>query len=338
MTDSHELGRGNRPSLRTTSAKRSRPTRDNRSKSFRFQWASGQKLPTGVARDLVPSDFFETWHAKEMDAALDQDKAAEEQAKREGKPFNPIGWISGRSIRGASPPKSTWMWLLAKGVSRFLIFFFGGLIIAAQLLVYLFVEDVDPALVFWQATVPALLLNCLVFGAIWALVGFLEKFFPQLIYKAPKGPLWEFNRESGLVTLFKNPKKKKDAGKIEWQSPFSEFDGYVHMGPTVQGLPMYYLVMVHRYKEQAMRLNQFLPASPNDEKHKALWNFWQQYMDKTVPLPDIPLFEPERPKDAASAEEDRITRRPPRYWRDMDEQSYKQKTKDMFQRCLKVFG
>lgn len=182
------------------------------------------------------------------------------------------------------------------------------------------------------------ILNSVVWGIVWSVACTVERFCLKLVYKNPEGPLWELNRETGLVTVFKNPKKKKDAGQIEWQSPFSEFDGYVNMGPTVQGLPMYYLVMVHRYKEQAMRMNLFLPASPNDETHKALWNFWQQYMDKTVPLPDIPLFEPERPLDPASTEEDRQTCRPPRYWRDMDELEYKQKTKTMFQRCQKVFG
>jgi hypothetical protein len=169
-------------------------------------------------------------------------------------------------------------------------------------------------------------------------VNLIERLFPGWIYKDPQGPLWEFNRRTGLVTVFRSPKKQRDAGEIEWQSPFSEFDGYVHSGPTHQGLPLYYGVMVHRFKEQALRLTDFQAASANDEDHKALWNFWLQYMDSTAPLPDIPLFELHRNMDPVTAEHDRRTGRNPRYWPDMDEGTCKQKTDEMYKKCLKAFG
>ena len=96
--------------------------------------------------------------------------------------------------------------------------------------------------------------------------------------------------------------------------------------------------MVHRYREEALTLTAFQAASANDEDHKALWNFWLQYMDSTAPLPDIPLFEPHRHKDPVTAEHDKATGRHPRYWRDMDEVTYKQKTDEIYKKCLKVFG
>jgi len=96
--------------------------------------------------------------------------------------------------------------------------------------------------------------------------------------------------------------------------------------------------MVHRFREEALPLTDFQAASSNDEDHKALWNFWLQYMDSTAPLPDIPLFEPHRHKDPVTAEHDKRSGRNPRYWRDMDEATYKQKTDEMYKRCLKVFS
>jgi hypothetical protein len=173
---------------------------------------------------------------------------------------------------------------------------------------------------------------------IWVFISLIERLSPGWIYKDPNGPLWEFNRRTGLVTVFRNPKKKRDAGQIAWQSPFAEFDGYVHSGPTHQGLPLYYGAMVHRYREEALTLTDFQAASANDEDHKALWNFWLQYMDSSAPLPDIPLFEPHRSKDPVTAEHDKRVGRNPSYWRDMDEATYKQKTDEMYKKCLKVFG
>jgi hypothetical protein len=96
--------------------------------------------------------------------------------------------------------------------------------------------------------------------------------------------------------------------------------------------------MVHRFKEQALRSTDFQAASANDEDHKALWNFWLQYMDSTAPLPDIPLFELHRNMDPVTAEHDRRTGRNPRYWPDMDEGTCKQKTDEMYKKCLKAFG
>jgi hypothetical protein len=55
----------------------------------------------------------------------------------------------------------------------------------------------------------------------------------------------------------------------------------------------------------------------------ALWDFLQQYMDVSKPLPDILALEPFRHLDPVTAEHDQRTGRPARYWRDMDEQAFK---------------
>ncbi|SDM76526.1 hypothetical protein SAMN05192555_11917 [Franzmannia pantelleriensis] len=51
----------------------------------------------------------------------------------------------------------------------------------------------------------------------------------------------------------------------------------------------------------------------------------QRYMDTSQPLPDTPLWEEFRPLDPTSLEHDRRSGRPPRYWRDMDDETFAQK-------------
>lgn len=306
---------------------------DTRSRSFRFQWAAGQKLSKEYFPDLVPGDFLETWPP-----AQDEDTNWYVE-KKYGKEIRkvPVAWISHESIRYATLPKSSWHVLLLRVFAKYIIIL-GAAALSIDFLSIVFFGGRSLEGYITNAYIPAILYIGGPCALIWGAISLIERLFPSVIYKAPKGPLWEFNRRTGLVTVFRNPKKKRDAGQIAWQSPFSEFDGYVHSGPTHQGLPLYYGAMVHRYREEALTLTAFQAASANDEDHKALWNFWLQYMDSTAPLPDIPLFEPHRDKDPVTAEHDKRTGRNPRYWRDMDSATYKQKTDEMYKRCLKTFG
>jgi hypothetical protein len=48
------------------------------------------------------------------------------------------------------------------------------------------------------------------------------------------------------------------------------------------------------------------------------WEFFQQYMDINLPLPNTPGLEPYRHLDPTTAEYDRQHNRPPHYWRDFD--------------------
>lgn len=309
---------------------------DTRSRSFRFQWAAGQKLPKEYIRDLVPGDFLETWPPGQ-----DEDTNwYVEQGYGKEKRKVPIAWVNQESIRWATLPSSSWRWLLLKVFAKFTLILGAAGILLASLSIALFVDDsdIEKRQLFVEGFLPMIVYGGGGCALIWGAISLIERLFPGWIYKDPKGPLWEFNRRTGLVTVFRNPRKKRDAGQIAWQSPFSEFDGYVHSGPTHQGLPLYYGAMVHRFREEALTLTAFQAASANDEDHKALWNFWLQYMDSSAPLPDIPLFEPYRSKDPVTAAYDKHMGRNPRYWRDMDEAAYKRKTDEMYKQCLKVFG
>ncbi|MCD1630552.1 hypothetical protein [Marinobacter shengliensis] len=53
-------------------------------------------------------------------------------------------------------------------------------------------------------------------------------------------------------------------------------------------------------------------------------------MDITKPLPELPLLERYRPLDPTTAEHDQKTGRPARYWRDMDDETFKKHVDRMF--------
>lgn len=101
----------------------SRPRRrgqlDKRSRSFRFQWAVGQKLAKDYVPDLVPAGFLRTWHAKNIDADIELGERNAQRLRDERKCDKPIGWIDHESIRYATLPNSSWRWLLLKVFAKF---------------------------------------------------------------------------------------------------------------------------------------------------------------------------------------------------------------------------
>ena len=94
---------------------------DTRSRSFRFQWASGQKLSKTYVQDLVPANFLRTWHAKDIDADVETGKKNAQRLRDEGKCDKPIGWIDQESIRFATLPSSSWRWLLLKAFAKVIL-------------------------------------------------------------------------------------------------------------------------------------------------------------------------------------------------------------------------
>ncbi|MFS2162051.1 hypothetical protein ACCD10_32650, partial [Pseudomonas sp. Pseusp122] len=144
------------------------------------------------------------------------------------------------------------------------------------------------------------------------------EYFPRIWLRAPKGPLWELNRRTGTVTIF-DYKDFKKTGKIgEFIAPFYEFDAYIITNPDRQGLPMIGLSLAHRYSNKGMNFNDMIAPDNLAQKPCALWDFFQNFMDISRPLPDVPVHEAYRHLDPVTAEYDRQTGRDPRYWIDMD--------------------
>ncbi|WP_165856460.1 hypothetical protein [Marinobacter sp. JSM 1782161] len=168
-------------------------------------------------------------------------------------------------------------------------------------------------------------------GGIWLISDFLIKHCLRWILKAGKGPIWELNRRTGIVTVWKYPFKipffprgKPDAK----QFPFIEFDAWVSARADRYGA-LNRLRLFHRYSQCEVDIGAATGDHSLPESCYAMWDFIQNYMDVSRPLPDIPVLEPYRHKDPVTAEHDRQTNRPERYWRDMDDETFKARESEM---------
>ena len=134
------------------------------------------------------------------------------------------------------------------------------------------------------------------------------------------GPLWELNRRTGMVALYRNPEKEGQSGQVSAQPPW--------------GNVWHKLVLVHQTEECALPMNQLVPTTSREDV-LAYWDLINQYMDVTQPLPDIPLFEGYRHLDPTTRAHDERTGRDPRHWRAMDDASYEAFKEDNWQRLIR---
>jgi hypothetical protein len=117
-----------------------------------------------------------------------------------------------------------------------------------------------------------------------------------------------FNRSTGMVTI---PQLGRKPNIV---LPFAECDGYYFCPQSKTGWT-YNLYLGHRFTPQGTVLTE-----QRSERHvvNADWEFFQHYMDTSLPLPDIPDLEPYRHLDPTTAAYDKEHNRPPHYWRDFD--------------------
>lgn len=167
---------------------------------------------------------------------------------------------------------------------------------------------------------------------LWLISTIIIKHFPKFWFRLPTGPLWELNRTTGQITIFNYEHKKKTKSDVNTVAPFYEFDAYIVTTPDRQGLPMNGLQLIHRYCGAHINLNALFTPDNSTQKPCALWDFLQNYMDVRHALPDIPMYEPYRHLDPVTALHDEKTNRKPRYWIDMDNDTFEGKVKEMLRR------
>lgn len=125
----------------------------------------------------------------------------------------------------------------------------------------------------------------------------------------------ELNREDGTVWFFKR------YSKLPIIRPFSEFSGGINIGiRSRSGVSDYDLWVFHKTERLGFSLGLF---SQIKESNYYEWDFIQAYMDKTKPLPDIPVLEPFRKHDLITAEWDKENERPEYLFRNMPLETYK---------------
>ena len=132
--------------------------------------------------------------------------------------------------------------------------------------------------------------------------------------------VFELNRTTGMVTLFKK-------NKPFFTHPFIEFDCVLMSSPTQQGFLNYSLTLIHRYQNYSVGvpISGSMGANHKVIEYLLFWNMVQRYMDISQPLPDILVLEPARQRDPTTIAYDKEHNRNPRYWRDMTDKEFKQK-------------
>ncbi|MHC8412827.1 hypothetical protein ACYZTR_22660 [Pseudomonas sp. Hz4] len=297
------------------------------------------RLPWGNADDICPTSFHDKNSPNNLRFWEKFNKEREEQKTTgtySSSPFEHIDFHirdDHERFRYALLPASSHFWMYMLGGGRFLFFLFLAItffIFMAELLdtkkILLNVISDYSATLFTFLGIP---LVCWLAGTV------VIKFFQSLWIKPSRGPIWELNRRTGLVTVFdyKNNGQYKKNGTIgELTAPFYEFDAYIATSPDSQGMPMNVLYLAHRYRNIMINFGALLCPGPGTQEACALWDFIQNYMDVSRPLPDLPQYEEYRHLDPTTAEHDRLTGRHPRYWIDMDDATFKHVITEMHQR------
>lgn len=297
---------------------------------------TGRRLPWGNTQEVVPTAFMQPEPKSLRFWEKENILKAELKAKGTYKPA-PLEHIDFHDrcdhehYRHAPWAGRThfWIYLASFGKGCFFLFLFIGTLTA--LLDGFgsrnsFFEEVWYSL---QILITVFLAPCLL---AWGLASLVIHKFPRLWAKSAKGPKWELNRRTGIITVF----EYKRGEMTEHRAPFYEFDAYINTTTDRQGLPMNVLNLEHRYSDITIRFGDLQPPSPTVSQPMALWDFIQNYMDTSRPLPDAPLFEEHRRNDPTTVEHDKATGRNPRYWIDMDDETFKQVQHEMLGRVDRI--
>ncbi|WP_083265510.1 MULTISPECIES: hypothetical protein [Pseudomonadaceae] len=157
----------------------------------------------------------------------------------------------------------------------------------------------------------------------WGIGSLVMRHFPKLWVRPSRGPVWELNRQTGMVTIFEYDQYKKNGTIGEFVAPFYEFDAYV-VATVLHNVVVYLLCLNHRYQNKQIAFRPLVDIYQDSTEHYALWDYIQNYMDVSQPLPDIPELEKFRHLDPTTAAYDRQHGRNPRYWVDMDDATFKE--------------
>ncbi|WP_104203341.1 hypothetical protein [Billgrantia saliphila] len=312
-TDAYTAEQGQRP----------RQVESEHSRRFRMSVASGQRLP----HRHPTVDIFPMRELQEMKPAKlrEIEQMPGHTPRPADRPEHPLRWDE-ECLRYTSQTKRNFI----LGIIRLAGIFGLGMILFAGIgmsIIFLLMSlsnnqfGLSDHLLLWKE-VFYISFFCLM---AWWGVNAVYRLFPNFASSFQPGPMWELNRRTGMVTIFANPAKKSTAWQVAHQLPFHEFDCYLQSTPSHQGLPQFNLSLVHYREEAHVALVGMFGATSSHVEQRAAWDMVQRYMDTSQPLPDTPLWEEFRPLDPTTLVHDQRTGRPPRYWRDMDDETFQQK-------------
>ncbi|PRY58717.1 hypothetical protein B0H98_1187 [Vreelandella songnenensis] len=293
-------------------------------KRFRLSAASGQQLPyRHPSEPLFPASELVNTRPKRL---CELEQMPNHSPRPVDRPEHPLRWDE-ECLRYTSQTKIYFIIgaLRALRALGMVGFFLGLFVLCASLSLTLFFPS--QGINLKEELILDFLTNGVIIGFflfLWGGGSIIYRFLPNFISGYQSGPMWELDRRTGMVKVFANSAKKSTAWKVAHELPFHEFDCYLQSSPSSQGIAQYNLSLVHYSVEAHVALvGMFGVTSRLDQL--AAWDMVQRFMDTSQPLPDSPQWEQFRPLDPTTLEWDKEIARPPRFWRDMEDEAFNQK-------------
>lgn len=281
------------------------PLTEGSQPAFPFSFSREQ----GKALERVPYKIFKSTTPKQL-RVFEQNGYPKGQEWRKNERY---GAINQRCIRPLSLSGDSNFSLMAESVCKFFtyVFIFIGFLTEMSVL---FVAKEYAAESFFN-----IIIVIIIVALLWLIFHLINKYNP---IQPGIGSPWELNRQTGMVSFYQYDETTPDAEPQIKTAPFHEMKAEISNSFDRYGA-RHLLLLNHRNSDLSIPVGLLIGTQSDIQYCDDLWDFIQNYMDVTKPLPDIPLFEEYRHLDPTTKTYDEQTNRPARYWREMSKADWR---------------
>ncbi|MFC4257871.1 hypothetical protein ACFOZ5_02370 [Marinobacter lacisalsi] len=290
-------------------------SRFDESRSMALRWGGTKDvIPSVLLRHKTPEDLKNPHQETDLDRQIQNESREDHEC-----------------ILHAPYPFRIWALMVSESAGRILFYLMTPLAFLVFGLDFFIYEEIS-----WEAIFTTLREVWLVFFIVsglpllmWTIPLLILAVSPRWLGKKGQGPEWELNRRTGMVRVWHYPRRLSRHRKPDiTEHPFTDYEAAVSAAADQYG-PWYHFILRHRISGEYVKAGTVIGPQRNLEQCYALWDFLQNYMDVSRPLPDVPFLEPHRHKDPVTAEHDEKVGRPADYWRDMDMATFEQRAEEM---------